>query len=134
VKRRFYNAQSEDGVSSPATHSMRHPCSDSSVRFCWSPYYRPEFDSQPDGYLACGLVGWSRSRRLVKVEDPNRAFKAYLGVHHTDPARWQLAGEPEARFFVSLFVEGRTVALSTFDNMSAALSAVCAFHASLQLR
>jgi hypothetical protein len=79
--------------------------------FQWSPVYRAEWDRDAAAYVAAGAVGWGRSRRLLRGDDPARRCKAYIGVHHSDPARWGLPGEPTAKFFLSLFVAGRTVAL-----------------------
>ena len=97
----------------------------------WSPVYRPEWDDVPRAYIQSGAVGWGRSRRLARAEDPARLFKAYLGVQHFDPARYGLAGEAQAKFFVSLFVGGRTVALRTYPTLPAARAALEQFHAAL---
>ena len=63
----------------------------------WSPIYQAEWDQAPEAYVDAGVVGVGRSRRLAKAEDASRAFTAYLGVQHWDPARWNLPGE--ARYF-----------------------------------
>jgi hypothetical protein len=97
----------------------------------WAPIYRAEWDDEPQAYVAAGLVGWGRSRRLGRVAVPERAFKAYLGVQHFDPARWGIAGEARAKFFVSLFVGGRTVGLHTHPTMAAARGELADFYARL---
>jgi hypothetical protein len=101
------------------------------LRVTWSSIYRPEWDESPDRYVDAGVVGWSRSRRLAKAEDANRRFKAYLGVQHFDPARWHVEGEARATFFLSLFLNGRTVTLRTFPSMTGAVRALETFHAGL---
>ena len=93
----------------------------------WSPAYRPEWDETPEAYLDAGAVGWGRSRRLGKLVDEGLALKAYLGVQHFDPARWGVAGEARAKFFLSLFVGGRTVSLRTYPTMGDARDALQAF-------
>lgn len=90
----------------------------------WSPVYRPEWDDAPEEYVASGIVCRGRSRRLARAEDPTRRFKAYLGVQHFDPARYGLAGEAQAKFFVSLFVAGRTISLRTFSTLHEAREAL----------
>lgn len=90
----------------------------------WSPIYTPAWDEIPQAYVDAGLVGVGRSRRLAKVEDAGRAFKAYLGVQHWDPARWHLPGEPRASFFLSLFRDNRTLTLRTYPTLPAALAAL----------
>lgn len=97
----------------------------------WSAIYHPEWDAAPEEYVECGLVGWSHSRRLARIEDPARAFKAYLGVQHFDPCRWNLPGEPATKFFLSLFVRQRTVALRTYPTLAEARAELVRFHASL---
>lgn len=97
----------------------------------WSEVYRPAWDGTPAAYVEHGIVGWGRSRRLARAQDPARAFKAYLGVQHYDPARWHVAGEPRAAFFLSLFLAGRTIALRTFPTLDAALAELRAFHGRL---
>ncbi|HLJ79881.1 MAG TPA: hypothetical protein VKT52_00255 [Ktedonobacterales bacterium] len=97
----------------------------------WSAIYRPEWDAIPEKYVECGLVGWGSSRRLARIADPARAFKAYFGVQHFDPGRWNLPGEPASKFFLSLFVRNRTVTLRTFPTLAAARAELERFHASL---
>jgi hypothetical protein len=97
----------------------------------WSPVYHPEWDAAPEAYIASGFVGWGRSRRLGKLVDDVLHLKAYLGIQHEDPARWGLAGEPRARFFLSLFLHGRTVSLRTYSTLPDALAALTAFRDSL---
>lgn len=103
----------------------------SELQIAWSGAYHAEWDDTPAAYVEQDVVGWGRSRRLARASDPAVAFKAYLGVQHDDPARWHVAGEPRAVFFLSLFVAGRTVSLRTFPTMGAALTELRAFHARL---
>ena len=105
-----------------------------SLSIVWSPIYRPEWDDAPREYVAHGVVGWGRSRRLARAADPARIFKAYLGVQHFDPARYGLAGEARAKFFVSLFVGGRTVTLRTYPTLREAHDALERFHTGLAER
>lgn len=97
----------------------------------WSAAYHPQWDLTPDAYQEHRIVGWCRSRRLARAHDPTRAFKAYLGVQHTDPARWHLSGEPRSVFFLSLFLHNRTITLRTFPTLPEALAALHNFHARL---
>ncbi|MFI5273210.1 MAG: hypothetical protein ACHQ4H_09300 [Ktedonobacterales bacterium] len=99
----------------------------------WSPVYRPEWDATPDAYAAHDVVRWGYSRRLARAEDAARRFTAYLGVRHFDPGRYGLAGDPQTKFFVSLFVNRRTVALRTFPTMAQAREMLARFHAQLPL-
>ncbi len=92
----------------------------------WSPVYQPEWDETPQAYVDAGIVGVGRSRRLAKAQDTHRAFKAYLGVQHWDPSRWNLPGEERAIFFLSLFRDNRTLALRTYPTIPAALAALYA--------
>jgi len=101
---------------------------DDELTFAWSPVYRPEWDDAPNRYVECDVVSWGRSRRLARIEDPSLRLKAYLGVQHFDPAHWNLPGEARAVFFLSLFMNGRTVTLRTFPTAAAALAALHAFH------
>ncbi len=97
----------------------------------WSACYRQKWDEHPRGYVDANLVAWGRSRRLAKIADPARAFKAYLGVQAYDPGHWHVEGEREVKFFVSFFVNGRTIALRTFPTCAEALAALAAFHSRL---
>jgi hypothetical protein len=90
----------------------------------WSPIYQPQWDDAPQAYVDAGHVGSGRSRRLARVEDASRAFKAYLGVQHWDPSRWNLPGDARAIFFLSLFHHNHTLALHTYPTLSAALAAL----------
>ncbi len=90
----------------------------------WSRVYQPQWDDAPQEYVDAGLVDVGRSRRLAKAEDASRAFKAYLGVQHWDPARWNLPGDARAVFFLSLFHHNRTLALRTYPTLAAALDAL----------
>jgi hypothetical protein len=97
----------------------------------WNRCYRAEWDATPDLYAEEGVVEWGRSRRLGMVEIGR--YKGYVGVQHIDPARpgWGIVEEPEARFFVSMFVGGRCVALRTFSTMGEALGALADFVATI---
>jgi hypothetical protein len=97
----------------------------------WAPWYRPDWDEQPERYAEEGVVSWGYSRRLAKARDDRLGLKAYIGVQHYDPGRWNLPGEPSARFFLSLFVHGQTVSLRTYPTSAAALSALASFHKAL---
>ena len=94
----------------------------------WSSTYHPEWDSDPEQYLRHGLLKWGHSRRLARFDDHLHEFKAYLGVHHSDPAAWGATGSAQVRFFLSLFVSGQTVALHTYDTLAEARAALAAFH------
>jgi hypothetical protein len=94
----------------------------------WGTIYQAAWDADPGAYVAAGLVGWGRSRRLGRVVAPAQRFKAYIGVQHFDPARWGVAGEAQAKFFLSLFVAGRTVALHTHPTIPAALAELAEFY------
>jgi hypothetical protein len=88
----------------------------------WHREYRPEWDGSPDNYAQAEIVEWGKSRRLGKYQSGN--YKAYLGVQHIDPDApgWAtIVDEPQARFFVSIFVAGRCIALRTAPTMDAAL-------------
>jgi hypothetical protein len=90
----------------------------------WSRFYQPQWDDEPEAYVDAGIVGSGRSRRLAKALDTRRAFKAYLGVQHWDPSRWNLPGEARAVFFLSLFQHNRTLALRTYPTLADALTAL----------
>lgn len=90
----------------------------------WSRIYQPQWDETPQAYVDAGIVGVGRSRRLAKAEDRQRTFKAYLGVQHWDPSRWNLPGEARAVFFLSLFRDNHTLALRNFPTVPAALTAL----------
>lgn len=87
----------------------------------WHKAYHPEWDETPDEYAEQGIVQWGRSRRLGLFRAGD--LKAYLGVQHVDPGKpgWNIVEEPQARFFLSLFVSGRCIALRTFLSVDAAL-------------
>ena len=90
----------------------------------WSPVYQPQWDETPQAYVDAGIVGVGRSRRLARAEDRQRGFKAYLGIQHWDPSRWNLPGEERAVFFLSLFHHNRTLALRTYPTIPTALAAL----------
>jgi hypothetical protein len=68
---------------------------------------------------------------LARAEDAALAFKAYIGVQHFDPARWNLPGEATAKYFLSVIARGRTLWLRTFPTMGEALAALRAAHADM---
>lgn len=90
----------------------------------WADVYHPEWDDAPQAYVEAGIVAEGRSRRLARAEDISRAFKAYLGVQHWDPSRWNLPGEERAVFFLSLFHHNRTISLRTYPTILATLAAL----------
>jgi hypothetical protein len=98
--------------------------------FTWAPHYQPAWDADPDAYVEAGTVGWGKTRRLGKWEDPVTGFKAYIGVQHVDPrhAGWGL-DTPEARFFVSWFRGGRCLGLRVAPTMPATLAILSAAYA-----
>jgi len=93
----------------------------------WNYCYRAEWDTTPDRYADEGVVGWGRSRRLGMIEVGR--YKAYVGVQHIDPTKpgWGIVDEPQARFFLSMFVGGRCVTLRTFATMGEVLSVLDEF-------
>ncbi len=97
------------------------------VGMTWSTAYHAAWDVTPERYVDEGAVAWGRSRRLGKYVEEDVGLKAYVGVQHFDPWRWGVAGEARAKFFVSLFVGGKTVSLHTYATMGEALDALDAF-------
>lgn len=95
----------------------------------WSSIYGPAWDTTPDAYVEAGLVGWGRSRRLLRADAPTQRLKAYIGVQHSDPSRWGQAGEPRARFFLSVLLDKQTLFLRTCDTLPAALALLRQTHA-----
>lgn len=93
----------------------------------WHEAYRQEWDSAPGEYVEGGIVGWGKTRRLGMLRLGR--VKAYLGVQHVDPGRagWNIVDAPQARFFLSLFLEGRVVTLRTFPTMDAVLDTLQSF-------
>lgn len=116
------NGQHENG------HETRET---SELRARWSPVYQPAWDETPQEYMARGLVGWNKSRRLARFDDDELGFKAYVGVQHFDPAQWNAAGEARTKFFLSLFLHNRTVTLRTYSTLPAALTELASFHSRL---
>jgi hypothetical protein len=97
----------------------------------WSDLYRSEWDDDPEQYLRVGLLNWGRSRRLARFDDRLHEFKAYIGIHHSDPSTWGATGPAHVRYFLSLFVSGQTVALHTYNTMAEAQTALTTFHKQL---
>ena len=104
------------------------------MEIAWAPWYQPDWDEQPERYVEEGIVSWGRSRRLAKARADRLGLKAYIGVQHYDPSRWNLPGEPSARYFLSLFVHGQTISLRTYPTIQAALAALAAFQDMLRAR
>jgi hypothetical protein len=102
--------------------------SDDLLQAHWSQTYRPEWDVDPEQYLRHGLLEWGHSRRLARFDDQPHAFKAYIGIHHSDPATWGAIGQARVRYFLSLFISGKTVAMHTYDTIEEARAALTAFH------
>jgi hypothetical protein len=98
----------------------------------WAAWYRPAWDERPDQYVEAGVVAWGKSRRLAKARDERLDVKAFIGVQHFDPGRWNLPGEPSVRFFLSVFVHSRTVSLRTYPTIAAALAALASFQVTLR--
>ncbi len=94
------------------------------MRLQWSPIWRPEWARSPGAYVEAGLVGWERSRRLLRGDDERLGLRVYLGVRHSDPTRWGGAGEPQATFFASALLGRRTLFLRTFPTAGEALVAL----------
>lgn len=91
------------------------------ARIQWGAAYHPEWDRTPEAYLAAGLLKEGKARRLGRLEEPSRRFRAYFGVQHApERLRW---GSPEyLRFFVSLMHGKRVLTLQTHPTMPAALA------------
>jgi hypothetical protein len=100
----------------------------------WADWYRPDWDEQPERYIEEGVVGWGHSRRLAKAHADRLGLKSYIGIQHYDPGRWNLSGEPSARYFLSLFVQGQTVSLRTYPTIQATLAALATFQDMLRAR
>jgi len=94
------------------------------LHIAWSEHYTPAWNMAPEQYVAHDIVAWGRSRRLARITSESGRVKAYLGVQHSDPSRWGGAGEPQARFFLSLFLDGRTLFLRTYPTQAEALGAL----------
>lgn len=94
------------------------------MRLQWSPVWRGEWAQEPDAYVAAGLVGWERTRRLLRGDDLATGLRVYLGVRHSDPSRWRAAGEPHATFFASALLSRRMLFLRTYATADAALTAL----------
>lgn len=104
------------------------------MRLQWSPDWRSEWASAPEAYVETGAVGWERTRRLLRGDDQRLGLRVYLGVRHTDPSRWGLAGEPRATFFATALRGGRTLFLRTYPSATEALNALGALRAELDSR
>ncbi len=100
----------------------------------WADWYRADWDEQPERYIEEGVLGWGRSRRLAKAHDDRLRLKSYIGVQHYDPGRWNAPGEPSTRFFLSLFVDGRTISLRTYPTVEAALATLTSFQDMLRVK
>lgn len=104
------------------------------MRLQWSPAWRPEWASAPEAYVEAGVLGWERTRRLLRGDDTRLSLRVYLGVRHTDPTRWGLVGEPRATFFASALRGGRTLILRTYPTAAEALNALGEVRAELASR
>jgi hypothetical protein len=92
----------------------------------WSVCYHPEWDVAPEAYLQAQIVAPGRSRRLGRYDDSPRGRKGYIGVYH-QPG---LPGtDGRTRFFLSLFVQGRTLGLRSYATIDDLLVVLEAFHA-----
>jgi hypothetical protein len=100
----------------------------------WASWYQPQWDTTPDAYVDAGVVAPERSRRLLRADDARLGLKAYLGVRHSDPARWGLPGDPRADFFLSALLGKRTLFLRTYPTVADALADLAATHAWLAAR
>jgi hypothetical protein len=91
-----------------------------SVRYqvTWNASYNRDWDDLPERYLEHGIVAWGKSRRLGHLEIGR--YKAYIGIQHVDPGNsgWEMVESPSARFFGSLFIDGKVVSLRTFSRIS----------------
>ncbi len=95
----------------------------------WSSAHVAAWDGTPDRYVEAGVVKWGRSRRLGKYAHDALGLKAYVGIQHFDPGRWGVEGDARATFFLSIFVDRRTVALRTFATIDEALAALEVYQA-----
>lgn len=102
-----------------------------SMRLQWSPVWRAEWANAPDEYVSAGFVRWEGSRRLLRGDDERLGLRVYLGVRHSDPTRWGVAGEPHTAFFASALLGGHTLFLHTYPTATAALAALASAHAML---
>ena len=100
----------------------------------WSPHYQPAWDATPDAYVEAGVVAPERTRRLLRADDAALGMKAYVGVRHSNPARYGLPGEPHASFFLSVLLGKRTLFLHTHPTIPAALDELRRTHARLAAR
>ncbi|HST05993.1 MAG TPA: hypothetical protein VLQ48_14840 [Chloroflexia bacterium] len=90
----------------------------------WHREYNRAWDADANAYVRAEVVAWGKTRRLGVLRAGR--LKAYIGVQHIDTTSgaWDIEGEPFARFFVSLFRDGRSVTLRTFASMDEALAAL----------
>ncbi|HZC08206.1 MAG TPA: hypothetical protein VE338_21395 [Ktedonobacterales bacterium] len=107
---------------------------DAALTMRWAPVYQQVWDDTPDAYVAAGVVGWERTRRLLRADDSRLGMKAYIGVRHSDPTRWGLPGEPRAVFFLSLLLGKQTLFLRSYPTIPEALAELHAAHARLAER
>lgn len=87
----------------------------------WNAHYQRNWDAMPDHYVDSGFLSLGKSRRLGRLE--KGSIKAYIGVQHVDPERagWAVIVSAHARFFASLFINGRVVTLRSFKTVDLAL-------------
>lgn len=91
------------------------------ARIHWGAVYCPAWDAMPETYLEAGLLKDGKARRLGRLEEPSRRFRAYFGVQHA-AARVRWGSEEYIRFFVSLMHGKRVLTLQTHPTMQAALA------------
>ena len=93
----------------------------------WSAAYSAAWDATPERYVEEDIVGWGRSRRLGRYANDALNLKAYLGIQHYDPGRWGVDGAATSKFFLSIFVDRKTISLRTFATMGEALDALTTY-------
>jgi hypothetical protein len=92
----------------------------------WSVCYHPAWDVAPEAYLQARIVAPGRSRRLGRYSDALRGRKGFIGVYHQPGPP---GSEGRTRFFLSLFVQGRTLGLRSYATIDDLLVVLGAFHA-----
>jgi hypothetical protein len=114
------------------------PCQEQHFRYVWMNYRAPGQQSiilsgivDPERYLRCGFLKCGHSRRLARFTDPLHGFKAYIGLHHADPASLGAPGPARTRYFLSLFVPGKASTLRTYTTLTEARAALQAAYEQL---
>ena len=98
---------------------------ESDLPITWANAYHSEWDTRPAAYLQAQIVKSGRSRRLGFYNDPLKARKGYIGVYHLPRSPGSLG---DTRFFLSLFVQRRTLGLHSYATMHDLLEVLAAFH------